>query len=248
MIEIREDRLRELLEQRKEYIGTSQIPFDGWFADVAFLMSLLLSDYKSIWTIPASAVCIIFWVLFCIYTAILLYKTYKIIKKPYTTKDLYEDIFNSADRAHSFNLIVIRNTFNNPSNKFLLLYDRRWKCSMLPYFKSGKTDEEDRKKVKDFISDRIGIKTLDAISKIMVKEHDKYSVSDRVYKHYIHTFFEVDISSYVKQNPDSRITRDNFEIDGYVFEWLTTAQMMSNQSIKEKNKETVEDLMEYYGS
>lgn len=48
MIEIREDRLRELLEQRKEYIGTSQIPLDGWFVDVAFLMSLLLSDYKSI--------------------------------------------------------------------------------------------------------------------------------------------------------------------------------------------------------
>lgn len=248
MIEIREDRLRELLEQRKEYIGTSQIPFDGWFADVAFLMSLLLSDYKAIWAIPAHVVCITFWILFCIYTSILLYKTYKIAKNPYTTKDLYDDIFNSADRAHAFNLIVIRNTFNNPSNKFLLLYDRRWKCSMLPYCKSGKNDEEDCKKVKDFISDRMGIKYLDAIKKIMVKEHDKYSVSDRVYKHYIHTFFEVDISSYVKQNPNSRITHDNFEIDGYVFEWLTTAQMMSNQAIEKKNKETVEDLMGYYGA
>lgn len=248
MIEIREDRLRELLEQRKEYIGTSQIPFDGWFADVAFLMSLLLSDYKAIWAIPAHAVCIIFWILFCVYTVILLHKTYKIVKNPYTTKDLYEDIFNSADRAHAFNLIVIRNTFNNPSNKFLLLYDRRWKCSMLPYCKSGKTEDEDRKKVKDFISDRMGIKDLNAIKKIMVREHNKYSISDRVYKHYIHTFFEVDISSYAKQNPNCRITRDNFEIDGYMFEWLTTAQMMGNQTIKEKNKETVEDLMEYYGA
>ena len=248
MIEIREDRLRELLEQRKEYIGTSQIPFDGWFADVAFLMSLLLSDYKAIWAIPAHAVCIIFWILFCVYTVILLHKTYKIVKNPYTTKDLYEDIFNSADRAHAFNLIVIRNTFNNPSNKFLLLYDRRWKCSMLPYCKSGKTEDEDRKKVKDFISDRMGIKDLNAIKKIMVREHNKYSISDRVYKHYIHTFFEVDIAAYVRQIPNGRIARDKYEIDGYMFEWLTTAQVMGHKTIKENNKETVEDLMEYYGA
>ena len=246
MIEIREDRLRELLEQRKEYIGTSQIPFDGWFADVAFLMSLLLSDYKSIWTIPASAVCIIFWVLFCIYTAILSYKTYKIIKKPYTTKDLYDDIFNSSDIPHAFNLIAIRNTFSSATNKFLLLYDQRWKCYLLPYCKSGRDDIENIKRVKQFVSNKMGIKVNPtSIKKIGQKKDTKYSYSDKVYKDYTHTFYEVDISPYIKESTE-KIKKRSFVLDGYRFKWFTIQEMLKNKRILEKNKETVKHLQEFY--
>lgn len=65
MIEIREEKLRELLESRKKYIGGTDFPIDGLFADIAFLLSILVTDYKPVLSIPAKEVKLFF--LACIY-------------------------------------------------------------------------------------------------------------------------------------------------------------------------------------
>lgn len=249
MIGIREDKLRELLNSRKEFIGTSSIPWDGWFADLAFLLSIVMSDYKSILSIPADLIRGFFFVAFFVYTLILTIKTYRGVFKKYTVDNLFEDIENSSDRAHKFNLIVIRNTFNLSSSKFLLLYDNRWKCYMFPYCKSIENEEENRRNVKSFLHSHLGIdEYFLRPAKVMETEHEKYSFSDRVYKHYIHEFFEVDIAEFIKRYPENTITKSRFKIDGYKFRWFTIAEMTQNRIMQKKNKETIEDIMTFYGT
>lgn len=249
MIGIREDKLRELLNSRKEFIGTSSIPWDGWFADLAFLLSIVVSEYKSILSIPAYLIRGFFFIAFFIYTFILALKTYKGIFKKYTVNNLFEDIENSSDRAHRFNLIVIRNTFNLSNSKFLLLYDSRWKCYMFPYCKSIENDDENKRNVKSFLHSHLGIdEYFLRPTKVMETEHEKYSVSDRVYKHYIHEFFEVDVADFVKKYPDDKLIKSRFKIDGYKFRWFTIAEMTQNRVMQQKNKETIDDIRTFYGT
>ena len=237
MIGIREDKLRELLNSRKEFIGTSSVPWDGWFADLAFLLSIVVSEYKSILSIPADLIKIFFFVAFLVYTLILTIKTYRSVFKKYTVDDLFEDIQNSSDRAHRFNLIVIRNTFNLSSSKYLLLYDNRWKCYMFPYCKSIENEEENIRNVKSFLHSHLGVdEYFIRPKKIKETEHEKYSVSDRVYKHYIHEFFEVDVAKFVKKHPDDRLIKNRFKIDGYKFRWFTIAEMTQNRVMQKKTK------------
>ena len=200
MIEIREEKLRELLESRKKYIGGTDFPIDGLFADIAFLLSILVTDYKPVLSIPAKEVKLFFWLAFVVYTSILVVKSYSAIRDKYTIDNLIDDISNSSERPHRFSLIVIRNTFDERTNKYLLLYDARWKSYLFPYTKSGDDEAESRRRIKSFIQSHLGIPTTAiSVTKAFTAEHDKKSVSDNVMKHYIHDFYDVDISKYVQR-------------------------------------------------
>lgn len=248
MIEIREEKLRELLESRKKYIGGTDFPIDGLFADIAFLLSILVTDYKPVLSIPAKEVKLFFWLAFVVYTSILVVKSYSAIRDKYTIDNLIDDISNSSERPHRFSLIVIRNTFDERTNKYLLLYDARWKSYLFPYTKSGDDEAESRRRIKSFIQSHLGIPTTAiSVTKAFTAEHDKKSVSDNVMKHYIHDFYDVDISKYVQLHPDSQLEKREFNIDGYRFRWYTAAEMNGSRKIMRCNKETVDDIIAHYG-
>lgn len=248
MIEIREEKLRELLESRDKYIGASEIPYDSWAADAALLLSVIATDYKSLFGIPASYVKLAFCVVVIVYTVYLLRRTINARKNVYTHQNLYEDILNSSERPHSFCLIVIRNTFESCANRYLLLYDERWKCSMFPYIKSGTSPEACEQRIKEYLSSHLGI-PADKVKPVLKfeKEHEKYSVSDKVNKLYHHSFYEVDLANYVFADKTSRIKSPYFDMDGYTYTWMTVAEMHQSKNIMEKNGETVADISDYYG-
>lgn len=248
MIETREDKLCELLESRRKYIGERLIPFDGWFADAGFLLSLLVTDYRPVLSLSARTVKLIFWAAFAAYTAYLAWKTREAVIDKYTVENLVEDISNSAERPHRFSLLVIRNTFDERTNKYLLLYDARWKCYLFPYVKGTEDEAENRRRVKAFAESHLGIpSTAVSVAKAFGSEHDKYSVPDKVMKHYVHTFYDVDISKYIALHQDSPIKNREFEMDGYTFRWYTAAEMNNSREIIKRNKETVEDIVAHYG-
>ena len=248
MIEIREEKLRELLESRSKYIGSSEIPYDSWAADAALLLSIIATDYKSVLGIPASYIKLAFCVILVAYTVYLARRTITARKDVYTHQNLYEDILNSSERPHSFCLVVLRNTFEPCANRYLLLYDERWKCSMFPYIKSGTSTETCEQRIKEYLSSHLGI-PVDKINPVFrfEKEHQKYSVSDKVNKLYHHSFYEVDLADSIFADATSRIRSPYFEIGGYSYTWMTVAEMHQNKNIMEKNGETVADISDYYG-
>lgn len=248
MIEIREEKLHELLTSRNKFIGPSEIPYDGWFADAALLLSVIATDYKPLLGIPVSFIKGFFYVILAAYTGFLILRTIKAKKDAYTFQNLYDDILNSSERPHAFCLIVVRSTFESCSNRYLLLYDERWKCFLFPYIKSGASPEACQRRIKEYLSSHLGV-PADSINPVFrfEKEHEKYSVSDKVNKLYHHSFYEVDLADYVLANSSSRIKSRYFEMNGYGYEWMTVAEMHQSKNIMDKNGETVDDISDYYG-
>ena len=102
MIKIEDTRLRELLESRKQYIGSEELPIDAWFADICFIITFFTVEFKDTVLFPGIVIRTLYIIVFIIYTILLLLKTVKVIRNPYTCENLYKDIENASDRPHAF--------------------------------------------------------------------------------------------------------------------------------------------------
>ena len=245
---IKETKLQELLHERKAFIGQDSIPWEGWFGDITFIFGLFSFDFSAVGFISANTLKAIAIFIVFFYSAWLLYKTIKCKRYPYSVDDLYEDILNVAERPHSFCLIIIRNTYDSRVNKYLLLYDDRWKCYLFPYCKEGKNEEETQNRIRNYVSSHLGIPGDGIkIEKLFVREHDKYSYSDRVYKHYHHIFYGVDIFQNGAMKANDIIKRRNFVQDGYKYRWFTMAQMNLDKKIAQRNQDVVSDVRSHFG-
>lgn len=245
MIKIEDTRLRELLESRKQYIGSEELPIDAWFADICFIITFFTVEFKDTVLFPGIVIRTLYIIVFIIYTILLLLKTVKVIRNPYTCENLYKDIENASDRPHAFSLIILRNSFEGRANRYLLLYDQRWSCFLFPYCSSGKNEEESRKRISAYLSRHLGIPT-DAIKLSVIDSwsHEKYSVSDKVRKHYDHTFYEADTTS---SGISSILQKNTFKIDGYRYRWFTIAEMQRSTDMMRKNDDIINHIRSLYG-
>ena len=106
MIKIEDTRLRELLESRKQYIGSEELPIDAWFADICFIITFFTVEFKDTVLFPGIVIRTLYIIVFIIYTILLLLKTVKVIRNPYTCENLYKDITSSGISS-----ILQKNTF-----------------------------------------------------------------------------------------------------------------------------------------
>ena len=74
--------------------------------------------------------------------------------------------------------------------------------------------------------------------------HEKYSVSDKVRKHYDHTFYEADITS---SGISSILQKNTFKIDGYRYRWFTIAEMQRSTDMMRKNDDIINRIRSLYG-
>lgn len=223
MLNIEEDKLNDLLNQRSHHIKTYASVIETTACLVAFIISLLLSDFFSFST-PRQVALII---LIVVYLAFCICNYYG---SNYSVENFYKDICSVAEKDHNFSLLIFKDTSKTFPYSHILVYEKRWRCWLFPFVRTKEQDDE--KSVKEYLSEVFGLTNF-KISKVTEQDVTKHSVSANASKTYHHTFYliELDASKY--------LSKEVFSKNKNKYKWFTIQEMKENKAIMERNFETV---------
>lgn len=227
MITIEESELRKILREREKFFAPKSFPTENLISLVAFVASAVLSQFfLQVFWIKA-----LVWIAIGLYAVHFVWLLLRYFKSPYSIRDLYNEISASSEKVHEFSLLVITDSSGLHNDKFLLRYDKRWKCYLLPYRPTHADD--DASAVAEYV--RSFPLASPKIGEVKSEKLTKYSVSaDRV-KDYFHRFYPVsfDFSA-------SGMCGNSLKINGEKYRWFSILEMKEDRSIREKNLETVD--------
>jgi len=224
---IEESELKELLTKQKKAVESKRFPIEAIFTLVAFVLSALMAQIfaQKIWII------IPVWIFVAVNVIYVISLFLKYLKSKYSESDFIHDTKDSG-RVRNFSLVVIKDRSGIQKDSYLLRYDRRWKCWLLPYRQTH--DDDDKSAVLDYVKDTLGFNNAE-VKDIQIDDIVKFSVSDQVTKAYHHTFYEIFVSL-----KDLSISKNKtIKINNEKFRWFTIDEMKRNKSIEKKNSETV---------
>lgn len=224
--------LNLLLEKKKAYIGKS-VTFDSILSAVSFLIAVVFATYKDFLGLSGSTWKIIgvFFGLF--FTIKAIYDLVINKKNQYTHDDLLEDINNLNKIASRHSIVVIKDSFNKYSNRYLVYDDVRWDCK---FFINYKTNEDNITFIRKHLSSDLKI-DIDSISLDFVTEkiNSKYSNSNNKVKTYEHRFYIAKIDDIPKS-----MQEDNFMIDGKRYHWMTLYDLQQDDDVIKKNSDVLD--------
>ena len=231
-------KLKLLLEQKREYIKHPKEGIDILITAILYIVSLLCSDFKSVFGINSLIIQTLAWVIAVILIVYGFYKLIKSSKLKYDHNKLLYDIENLNEIIHRFSLIAIKDDFETFSNKFLLYYDAVWKCWF--FFSFSTTDYDNEESIIQRLSNKLKV-NRDCISLkyITTRIQPKFSEPDQVQKVYQHSLYRGKISDFP---PD--MLCNEFEIDGTRYKWWTIEEMEQDIEIMEKNRDVVSFVKE----
>ncbi len=222
---IDESDLQQILNKQKKASEIKHFPIEALLSLLAFFCSALMAQIltQSIW------IKVFFWlVVFTnIIYIIILFRNY--FKAKYTDKDFINEIKRASD-IRKFSLLVLQDSSNLYADKFLLRYDKRWKCYLLPYRTTH--EEDDELFILEYVNNTLKLQNV-FLMNIKTDDISKFSVSDQITKSYHHTFYNI------KFDAGSSFNKDSLIINGEKFKWFSIDEMKRNKNIMKKNSETV---------
>ncbi|WP_407398477.1 hypothetical protein [Treponema sp.] len=224
---IEESELREILDKQRKSVESKRFPIESLLSLFVFILSAVLGQVftHAIW------VRILFWLIVLCHACFVLFLIFKYFKNRYSETDFLKDIKNS-ERVRNFSLVVLKDISGKFKNSYLLRYDCRWKCFLLPYLQTH--DQDDKEFIQEYVDNVLELSDAE-IKDVKFDDVVKYSVSDNMTKKYHHTFYLVNFNA-----SDSKlITKRTIVINGEKFKWFTIDQMKRNKAIEQKNSETV---------
>lgn len=235
---VNKNRLKLLLTEKKDFIGLWKVPVYGELLSISvFSVGIATTEFKSVWGLEAITIktgCIVLCMLLFVQCV---YDLGKCFMKPYDHEQLYKDISKLDEKPHCFSLVVIKDTFNTPSNKFLLQYVDSWKCKLFLYYR---TVENDEMHIKQQLAGEFGVSEEDiALEYKFHKEHIKFSVKENREKKYLHTIY------YAKfKDMPSVMKNVTFEIQGKHYYWMNFNDMEKDGAIQKYNSDIVNFVKE----
>ena len=141
--------------------------------------------------------------------------------------------------THNHSIIVIKDTFNEFSNRFLVYNDTKWDCKFFLNYKENINNES---YIKEHLSNELKIPG-DCINLKYVtsKIHEKYSENDKMNKIYSHKFYLADIVDF-----SEIMKKDVFEIDGRTYYWMSMSELESDQNVLKKNSDIINYVKESF--
>ena len=131
----------------------------------------------------------------------------------------------TSGTSHEFLLLAVK----NPEGKYLQVFDERWNNWLFPYYRGCDNNKElVDEAVKELLQKEL---SADYVGKAI---HCKYSVSDKVYKHYNHKLYKV-----VLENIPENMSAESFELDGKKYSWKSMEELEKNESIMEINDDVI---------
>ena len=132
--------------------------------------------------------------------------------------------FNTGT-THEFSIVAIKNA----EEKFLQVYDMRWKCWLFPYFRSV---DPNKRNVDASISNLLNIQVN--TSYVAHTIHCKYSVSDDTYKIYNHKLYKLSLD-----DAPINMQEESFELNGMQYSWMGVEELEKDENTMEKNDDVI---------
>lgn len=230
------NQLELLLEKNKDRIGHNSIEgIDTLFSGITFLISTIFASYNKIGVLSEWNIKVICFVLGFVFSLRGIYMIVKSRKRKYGHTMLLEDIENINKITHPFSIIVIKDSFQQYPNRFLLYYDNRWKCRLfINYRTSTGTGADNEQNICSRLSNELKIPANQiAVKYVTERIQRKFSVSDQVFKCYEHKVYYVTIPF------TDKLKRRQFNIDGKQYCWMTISDMEKDSDIQSKNLDVV---------
>ena len=139
-------------------------------------------------------------------------------------------------KEHPHSIVLLKDTFNTNSNRYLVYYDSRWNCKLFLNYATITSDmEQDEKNISKHLQMELKVEEDKIIGGYeFEKVHEKFSVSANENKCYRHRFYKYFVTTF----PD-KLKKDSFEIDGKKFYWMSIAEMENDKRIMEVNSDIV---------
>ena len=230
-----DNKLNLLLERKREFIGR-KVVWDSLISSISLSISVFLSSYNQ-FPNYGNLLKVVFICTGLFFTAKSIYDIAKSKNNNYTVSDLFDDINSLNEITHNHSIVVIKDTFNGFSNKYLVYDDKRWNCE---FFINYRETENNDVFIREHISNELNI-PLDSISLSFRGQriHTKYSPIEKKEKLYCHKFYIANVSEF-----NDNIKSPDFEIDGKKYHWRTIEEILENNEVKQKNTDIVKYVQE----
>ncbi len=231
------DKLRLILAEHQNSIGKSKmVGVEKIITSIAFWVPMALADFSK-WGkigLVVQIILILFGISLMIYG---IFEIIKCIRNPFDKDVLYGEIEEAnLMKEHPHSIVLIKDTFNQNANRFLVYYDARWDCKL---FLNYSTITSDFKQDEDNIAKHLQMELKLPQNNLegafeFEQVHEKYSVSAKENRCYCHRFYVFRIKKFTDE-----ISQDSFEIDGKKFCWMSIAEMENDKRIMEANSDIV---------
>ena len=151
---------------------------------------------------------------------------------------LGKESIDLCQTAHHHSIVVIKDTFQKFSNRYLVYEDTVWHCR---FFLNFPTQMEEAQNV-DFLKQKISgalkipVDHIELVKKSQALQQ-KYSERHHEMRVYDHVFYEAKISVF----PDE-MKSSTFTIDGVTYDWMTMEEMKQDVDIQKKNLDVVQEV------
>lgn len=156
----------------------------------------------------------------------------------YADKDLFKEIVNMDQTAHHHSIVVIKDSFCDYPNRFLVYWDPVWECLLFPNYPTQTTAAENAKALKARLSADLKISPSSiSVEKKGEAVQSKFSPRHQQNRIYDHLFYAVAISDF-----PSALQASSFSIEGKDYRWMTIAEMQNDPTIRAKNSDIVNEI------
>lgn len=235
---IDDEKLNLLLETKKNFIG-KKVALDTVLSAVSLLISVAFASYEGVLGGYGYVLKIIFVIIGIFFTFKSVVDVFKSIKNNYTYQDLFEDINKLNEIAHNHSIVILKDQYNEFSNRFLVYYDERWNGKLFLNYKDNRNNEDF---IIDHLSRELKIdKSMIELEYITKEIHQKYSVSAKVNKIYCHKFYLASVKNFPEY-----MKEDSFEKDGKKYFWTTMQELENDKAVMDMNADIVSYVKKYF--
>lgn len=228
---IRDDELRKALQSRRNVIGFT--PFWESFATFA----------TGIFYLPAALAegcAIVRWAMLAIGLLVVAYGIAGMVRRKDVTEELYKEI--AAMNIISSSIIALREPGVSDSNRYLLYRDEQWNCWFFPNRHSTANVADDERDILNFLSAEFKVPQGDCSLELRGTESSvKLSTEHNEERHYDYRLYDAT----VKTMPSAWSAEGEFTVGGHACRFMSIAEMLSNERIKEVNHDVVDMVRKY---
>ncbi|MBR4513933.1 MAG: hypothetical protein IKO61_03510 [Lachnospiraceae bacterium] len=230
---VEEDKIKLLLEKRRDFISGCKA---GGAAALggSLVFSGLTSDFPDIPDSFDPILRIVIMMVGALFVCFGLLVSLRNKKLSYNHKKLHKEIMELDMTSHRFSVVIIKDTFNEYANRYLLRYVRDWDCRLFFSFRTQENDNEGH--LVSELSNALHIPTSDIEISFCNSDYvTKYSESDKVTKTYDHRYYVATIKNF-----SDTVKKEHFVIDDIDYYWMTYESMNSDERIREVNKDVID--------
>ena len=225
MLMIRENDLETVLANRRNFIG------------IAPRLESALTIITGVFYVASAVVMEDLWwkiPMYVLGAIVTIYGIAGVIRKPYTTKQLFKEI--AGMNAIASSIIAISEPGISDSNKYLVYWDTKWKCWFFPNRRSTPSVPDDERDLRNYLHAEFKVPQDDCTLEYKTDgESTKYSTEHDEMRYYDYRIYRGVVSAL----PDSWSVDGPFDVGGHRCKWMTIDEMLADEETDRINHDVI---------